>query len=217
MQPYFNIRDELSVQDGIIFRGDRVVVPDSMRQDMLRKIHRSHIGTEGCLRRARDVLYWPGMNSEAKDFISGCDICRSLDDKLCKETLISHEVPTRPWAKVACDLFALNGKDYLVTVDYFSNFWEIDYLTRATSRAVISKLRVHFARYGIPDVLVSDNGPQFSSDDFAEFSKSWEFKHVTSSPYVSTEQWKGRTSSENGEKADETRIEGRFRPVFSVA
>ena len=67
-------------------------------------------------------------------------------------------------------------------MDYFSNFWEIDYLTRATSRAVISKFRVHFARYGIPDVLVSDNGPQFSSDEFAEFCKSWEFKHVTSAP-----------------------------------
>ena len=122
VQPYFNIHDELSIQNGFIFRGDRVVVPDSMRQDMLRKIRRPYIGTEGCLRRARDLLYWPGINAEAKDFISGCDICRSLDDKLCKDTSISHEVPIWPWAKVACNLFALNGKDYIVTMDYFSNF-----------------------------------------------------------------------------------------------
>jgi hypothetical protein len=128
VQPYFNVRDELILQDGVIFRGDRVVIPESMRHDMLCKIHQSHIGTEGCLRRVRENLYWPKMNSETRDFISKCSICRSLDDKQCKETLMPHDVPYRPWAKVACGIFSCDGKDYLVTVDYFYSFWEVDHI-----------------------------------------------------------------------------------------
>lgn len=76
VQPYFNVRDERILQDGVIFRGDRVVIPESMRHDMLRKIHQSHIGTEDCLRRVQENLFWPRMNSETRDFISKCDICR---------------------------------------------------------------------------------------------------------------------------------------------
>lgn len=91
VQPYFNVRDQLILQDGVIFRGDRVVIPESMRHDMLRKIHQSHIGTEGCLRRVRENIFWPRMNSETRDFINKCDICRSLDDKQCKETFMPHK------------------------------------------------------------------------------------------------------------------------------
>ena len=98
--PYFSVRDELSVQNGIILRGERALIPKSLRHDMLRRIHMPHMGVEGCLRRARECVYWPAMSSEVKDFIVKCDICRSVDNKQQKETLISHDVPDRPWAKV---------------------------------------------------------------------------------------------------------------------
>ena len=78
---------------------------------------------------------------------------------------------SRPWEKIACDLFEIDGADYLITVDYFSNFWEVDRLNTTTkSHAVISKLKAHMARYGIPDILVSDNGPQFIIDKFDVFT-----------------------------------------------
>ena len=98
--PYFSVRDELSVQNGIILRGERALIPKSLRHDMLRRIHMPHMGVEGCIRRARECVYWPAMSSEVKDFILKCDICRSVDNKQQKETLISHDVPDRPWAKV---------------------------------------------------------------------------------------------------------------------
>lgn len=88
----------------------------------------------------------------------------------------------RPWAKVGTDLFSFHGKDYLITVDYYSNFWEVDYLPDTTSVTVIRKLKAHFARQGIPDIVVSDNGPQYTSQEFKRFSRLWEFKHRTSSP-----------------------------------
>ena len=124
--------------------------------DMLQRIHSSHIEIEGSLRRARENLFWLGMTKDVKDFVTKCNTCRSLDDKQRKETLISHEVPIRPWAKVASDLFSYNSKEYLVTVDYYSNFWEVDYLHNIKSKTVIRKLKALFARYGIPDILVSD-------------------------------------------------------------
>ena len=62
--PYYNVRDELTVQNGVIFRGERVVVPKSLRKDMPQCIHASHLGIDGCQRRARECLYWPRMNSQ---------------------------------------------------------------------------------------------------------------------------------------------------------
>jgi IS30 family transposase len=95
---------------------------------------------------------------------------------------MSHEVPQRPWQKIGVDLFTIHGKDYLITVDYFSNFWEVDYLENTSSQTVIRKLKAHFARYGIVDSLVCDNGPQFSSAEFANFSNKWEFQVFYASP-----------------------------------
>ena len=135
--PYFHFRDELSVQDGFIFKGERVVIPQSMRRDMLKRIHSSHIGVEGCLRRSRVCLYWPRMSAEVKEHMSTCEICRTYETKQPKETLMSHEVPQRPWQKVGSDLFTLNNCDYLVTVDYYSDYYELDKLPSAKTANVI--------------------------------------------------------------------------------
>ncbi len=181
-KPYFHCRDELTIQDGIIFRGERVVIPKVLRKDLLVQLHASHIGTEGCLRRARECIYWPGMNSAVKDHVAKCDICRGNDVEQAKEPMLTHSVPDRPWSKVGTDLFVLDNHNYLVTVDYFSNFWEIDHLTDTKSLTVINKLKGQFARHGIPNTCVSDNGPQFSSEEFQKFARDWNFSHITSSP-----------------------------------
>ena len=80
------------------------------------------------------------------------------------------------------DLFNFNGRDYLITVDYYSSFWEIDVLENTRSSTVIRKLKSQFAGHGIPETCMSDNGSQFSSDEFRGFSRQWNFKHNTSSP-----------------------------------
>ncbi|VDI61503.1 Hypothetical predicted protein [Mytilus galloprovincialis] len=176
---YFDIRDELTLQNGLLFKGERVIIPKSLRTRMIKKIHSSHIGIEGCLRRARESLYWPGMNAEVKDYIQRCETCRTFERKQQKETLISHEIPSRPWSKVGIDLMTFQSKNYLVTVDYYSNYWEVDYLEDTLALTVIRKLRAQFARHGIPDVCFTDNGPQFDCGEFRKFSN---FKHDTSSP-----------------------------------
>ncbi|CAG2186134.1 unnamed protein product [Mytilus edulis] len=176
---YFDIRDELTLQNGLLFKGERVIIPKSLRTVMIKKIHSSHIGIEGCLRRARESRYWPGMNAEVKDYIQRCETCRTFERKQQKETLISHEIPSRPWSKVGIDLMTFRSKNYLVTVDYYSNYWEVDYLEDTLALTVIRKLRAQFARHGIPDVCFTDNGPQFDCGEFRKFSRLWDFQHNT--------------------------------------
>ena len=123
-KPYFSTRNDLTVQDGLIFRGNqRVVIPQSLRQNMKQQIHSSHLGIGSCLRRARETLFWPGMSAEIKELITSCEICRNYETTPQKETLMSHEVTTRPWEQIGADLFKINGKEYLVTSVYYSNFF----------------------------------------------------------------------------------------------
>ena len=93
-----------------------------------------------------------------------------------------HDVLERPWAKVGMDLFHVDGADYVIVVDYNSNFFEVDKLKNALSSSVIHKVKGYFARHGIPETVISDNGPQFDSSQFKSFAKEWGFEQKTSSP-----------------------------------
>ena len=99
VSPYFSFADELTVQDGVIFKGERVVIPCSMRGEMKRSIHESHLGVTGCARRARESIFWPGMTSEIKQFIQTCETCRRYEILNQKETMMPHQIPERPWEK----------------------------------------------------------------------------------------------------------------------
>ena len=185
VKPYFNFRDELSVQDGLIFRGERLIVPKGMRHKIKEDLHIGHIGVDGTLRRAREYLYWPQMTKEITEWIETCEVCMELSTSQSPQPLMSHTLPDRPWEKIGVDLFSFEGTEYMVTVCYKSNFWELDKLSKTTARVVISKLKHHFARYGLPDVLISDNGPPFQSQEFSDFATELGIIHQTISPYNS--------------------------------
>ena len=176
------MRDELAVSDGLIFRGERVVIPEGMRKLMKECLHRSHLGVESVLRRARECLYWPNMAADIRQVVEKCEACRSYERLQQKETLITHETPTLQWEKVGVDLFSWEGRDYQVIFDYTSNFWEVDRMNSTTTTSVIKQLKSHFARFGIPSVVVSDNGPQYVSEEFCTFAAKWDFEHQTSAP-----------------------------------
>ena len=170
LHPYYSVHDELSVQDGVIFKGQRCIIPPTLRHKIREKIHASHIGLQACLRRAREVVYWPGMNKDLTDYISQCETCASYQMAQAKEPLISHELPSRPWEKIASDIFTYEEQDYLCTVDYFSDYFEIDKLHKKTGKSIIGRLKNIFTTHGIPDKLMSDNGPPFDSGEFVDFA-----------------------------------------------
>ena len=124
LRVYHPFRDELTVQNGVIFKGERLIVPEGLRTEMKEKLHYNHGGVQATLRRAREVFYWPGMNKDIEDVIAKCNVCAQYRATNQKEPLMSYPVPTRPWESIATDLFELRNKDYLVTVNYYSNHRE---------------------------------------------------------------------------------------------
>ena len=105
LKPYLQFKDELLGEYGLIFKGDRLVIPRMTRAGMIKQLHQGHIGVEGCLHKAREVIYWPGVNAEVKDHVSKCDVCNAHRPEQCREKLQTHEFPHLPWAKVGTDLF----------------------------------------------------------------------------------------------------------------
>ncbi len=181
-KPYWDYRDELTIEDDILLKGNRIVIPQSKQRFMLHKLHASHQGIEKTKRLARDIMFWPGMSMQITDLISKCPVCNTFRRRNCKEPMIEHDIPHRPWQKVGSDLFEFDHEQYIVLVDYYSNFIEVDKVKNIKSPTIIHICKQHFARYGIPEMMITDNGPAYASADFAFFSRSYGFKHVTSSP-----------------------------------
>ena len=115
------------------------------------------------------------MNSQIDDFVSRCPQCLIHRNKLQKETLIQHNVPEVPWTKVASDLFALYGHDYVIIADYTSKYKEIERLTDKSFQSVINKIKKIFARHGIPKEFHTDNGPEYTAQSFKHFTEQRDF------------------------------------------
>ena len=92
---------------------------------MISRIHSSHLGVEACLRKARDTVFWPGMNTEVSDQIKQCSIYNEFQAKNQKLQMQKHELPDHPWSRVAADQFRLHGKEYIVLVDFYLDFMEV--------------------------------------------------------------------------------------------
>lgn len=125
------------------------------------------------------------MSTELKEYIAKCDVCMAHRNEQSKEPIQQHDFAARPWSKVAVDFCDLDRRTLLVISDYYRNYIKIARVTSITSRSIIKELKAVFVRFGIPDVVVTDNGPQFSSAEFSVFSRIWGFDHVTSSPKYS--------------------------------
>ena len=95
VRAYYNVRHELTMQNGLVFKDNRIVVPTSVRKDIIATVHRSHQGIHGCIRRAKDAAYWPLMNQEITDYVNQCSVCNTYRPEQCKEPLMPHAVPDR--------------------------------------------------------------------------------------------------------------------------
>ena len=184
LQKYYEHRGELSIHRGLLLRGSRIVIPARMQQEILQKIHHGHLGIAKCRARAKSTVWWPGMSQEIKNLVTSCQECEERKPSQTSEPLVTSELPERPFQKVSCDLFEYKKQQYLVLFDFYSRYIEIASLRQqTTSESVIKSLKDIFARHGIPELLISDNGRQFVSREFQDFSDSWQFSHRTSSPY----------------------------------
>lgn len=183
VKQYYPFRYEITRCGNILFKNDKIIVPNNLKHEMLNRLHYGHLGIEKCKYRARNSLFWPQLNTDIENYIKNCEICSTYMKIPRKEPMISHQVPNRAWEKVGADIFYFEGKNYLLIADYFSKYVEICLLKTMTSSEIITNLKSIFARHGIPKIFISDNAKQFVSKEFENFSKIWDFKHVTSSAY----------------------------------
>ena len=182
-EKFRGLQDSLSVVGELLCYGSRIVVPETMKEDVLDKIHHGHIGLNKCRRRAQDSVFWPRLNDDLKMKIAACKFCQEQRPRQRSEPLIPTEMPSGPWRKLAADLMEWKGKQYLVVVDYYSRYPVISTLSALSSASVINKLKAMFATHGLPCEVVTDGGSQFTSAAFAEFAKQCEFVHTATSPH----------------------------------
>ena len=182
LKEYWNYRTEFSEIDGIVLKDQRILIPLSMRKKILEKLHQGHQGIEKTKRRARETVFWPRINNEIESMVSKCPHCQELRNANSKEELHPHSVPVYPWQIVGTDIFHWNNNDYLLVVDYYSRFWEVVKLRSMTAENLIIEMKKIFSRHGIPEMVKSDNGPQYASKEFRQFATNWRFKQTTSSP-----------------------------------
>ena len=121
----------MSLNDDLLLYGARIVVPKSMREDTLQKIHQGHQGIQRCCLRVKNSVWWPGVTKDIEALVKSCPECQKLAT-LPRQPMIKSPLPSYPWEKVASDLFELNKTMYLLVVDYFSRFVEIQKLTSTT-------------------------------------------------------------------------------------
>lgn len=185
VKPYFKIKDEITVLNDMLLKNNQILIPKTLRRIVLNKIHEGHMGVLRCQNLARQSVYWPNIYNDIEIMVSNCEICSKYKNSNTRPELMPHEIVDIPWYKVGCDLFEFRKKMYLLVVDYYSKYVEIELLSSGyNSSYLILKLKSIFARHGVPGIIMSDNGPPFNSKDFAAFCQNWGIDHKTSSPFL---------------------------------
>ena len=181
IKPYYEERAFLTRYKGMLVHRNRVVVPQTERLTTLRQIHEGHLGINKCVERAKKAVWWPHMRGAIHTMVRDCPTCKR-NSPVETEPLRPTETPERPWQVVGSDLFQQQGKTYLLVTDYYSRYPEVALLTSESASEVIRNLKSIFARHGIPEMLISDNGPAYAAHEFKSFADTYKFRSVTSSP-----------------------------------
>ena len=157
-----------------------------MREGILKQIHEGHLGFNKCQMRAKETVYWPGLNDQLENLILNCQLCLKYSkskNKSTPPTALGHEVPAVPWSKVATDIFHYESQLYLLVVDYTSRFPIVRRLKSMSAQNIAEQFQSIFSEYGWPDTLVSDNGPCYTVEMFTNLMKEYAVNHITSSPH----------------------------------
>ena len=175
---------ELSLDQGCILWGSRVVIPSQGREAVLHELHEGHPGTTRMKSLARMYVWWPGIDSDIEKSVQLCPQCQQVQPKPPVAPLNPWKWPTRPWARLHIDFAGpFLGKTFLIVIDAHSKWIEAICTGSTSSNVVIEELRTMFAKFGLPETVVTDNGTGFTSHEFNSFLKRNGIKHITSAPY----------------------------------
>ena len=157
-------------------------MPYSERLETLKVLHLGHYAVNKMQLRALETVYWPRINKDIFKQYQSCKTCIKYSKSQRNEPIQSHPTPEVPWHTVATDLFKTKKSKYLLIVDYNSRFPVLHKLGSTTSKVLVQEMKAVFAKLGVPNVIVSDGGPQYTSAEFKDFKKHWQIEHRVSSP-----------------------------------
>lgn len=178
-------RNELAIDNGSITWGHRIVIPEALRTQMLNELHCSHLGVVKMKQTARNYFWWPDIDSEIENVANTCKICLESRPNPQKSTFTPWQWPSEPWSRIHVDFMGpFQGYMFLIIIDAHSKWPEVINMKKnTTAHKLIQVLDTMFSTFGLPKLLVSDNGPQLTSVDFRAYLKNYRIKHVLSPPY----------------------------------
>ena len=183
-KPFKAIFHELSVERDCLLRGARVVIPQSLRQLVLKSIHEEHQGIVRSKAIARSFVWWPNIDGDIENFVKNCKNCSENQNNPKPVKHHPWESPRYPWQRLHVDFAGpFLGHSYLIVVDAYSKWPEVVPMNTTTSRCTIKILMQLIATHGLPERIVTDNGPQFTSEEFKNFLNSNGIHHTLSAPY----------------------------------
>ena len=181
---YKFIHDELSYHNGILLRGEKIVLPFELRRRALEIVHEGHLGISRCKALLRQKLYWPGLDKDTVKFINSCIPCQANVNEPTPEPIRMSDLPSEPWSEIAIDFCGRlpTGEMLLVIIDRYSRYPIVEIMKTTTTAAVTNRLSNIFAMFGFPNRLWSDNGPPFQSRQFNSFLKHFGIHHKKVTP-----------------------------------
>lgn len=184
LQPFQQRRSELATDNGCIYWGQRIIVPTSMRESVLNELHEGHPGMTRMKNLARTLVWWPNLDAAIEKKVQSCSHCQSVRAEAPAAAVHPWEFPTQAWHRLHIDYAGpFHGYMWLVVMDARSKWPEVIAMKSATTATTIKALMPLIARFGVPAQLVSDNGSQFKSVEFAQFCARLHITHITVSPF----------------------------------
>ena len=183
LYPYQNRKEEISIEEGCLLWGLRVIIPVKLQDRMIDEIHAEHPGIVRMKQMARSYLWFPQIDNVIESIANSCPTCMSVRKDPPKSPMFPWKYPENPWDRIHIDYATFQGENYLLVVDAHTKWLEVYNMKSTTSFKTIEVLREMFSRYGLCRELVSDNGPQFTSDEFKDFLRENGIKHTFTPPY----------------------------------
>ena len=184
LEEFDRYRDRLSIMDNVIMYNRRVVIPSSLRKEVLQGLHAAHQGVSGMQARAEQTVFWPGIY---KDLVTTREACRECNIRAPSQAALPPKPlpqPEYPFHMIVADYCTIKAKTWLVVADRFTGWVSVHYFPReATALQLVDCLKLMFVTFGVPEILATDHGSQFRAAEMEKFLKTWGVHHRVSSDY----------------------------------
>jgi len=180
---FWCMKDDIYMIDHVPFKGRKMLIPKSLRRQIVEGLHSGHQGVSSMSANARERLFWPRLDADLRQAREQCRKCNEIAPSLPAETLLETPDPEMPFEQVATDLFKIGAHSYLVYADRFSGWTEAKRPATQSFKSIKKCFLGWFKTFGVPDEISADGGPPFQSSEYKSFLKTWDITARLSSAY----------------------------------